>query len=121
MYILGIHNSYDSGAVLFKDGKCLFAINEERLSRIKMDDAFPEKSIKACLDYVGIGKEDVDVVSYGWHYRFPYEDHLVDYVKRAIEIADEGEEAKKIMLERIKVEVERSVPRKADFDKRTKR
>lgn len=118
MYILGIHNSYDSGAVIFKDGKCLFAINEERLSRIKMDDAFPEKSIKACLDYVGITKEDVDVVSYGWHYRFPYEEHLVNYVKRAIEIADDGEEAKKVMLDRIKIEVERSVPRKADFDKR---
>lgn len=118
MYILGIQNSYDSGAVIFKDGKCIFGINEERLSRIKMDDAFPVQSIQACLDYVGITKDDLDVISYGWHSRFPYEDHLVDYVKRAIEISNDGEEAKRIMLERIKVEIERSVPRKAAFDQK---
>jgi carbamoyltransferase len=118
MYILGIHNCYDSGAAIFKDGKCLFAVNEERLTRIKMDDAFPEKSIKACLDYAGIKKEDLDVVSYGWHKGFDYGQHLVDYVKRAVEIAKDGENAEKIMLERIKVEVERSLPRKADFDQK---
>jgi len=113
---LGIHNSYDSGAVLFKDGQCIFAINEERLSRIKMDDAFPMRSIEACLQYAGVTFADIDIVSYGWHNRFPYEKHLVGYVARAVEIAQQGEDAKKIMLERVKVEVERSVPRKKDFD-----
>ena len=115
MYILGIHNCYDSGAAIFKDGECLFAVNEERLSRIKMDDAFPDRSIQACLQFAGITPEQVDVVSYAWHDHFPYEEHLVDYVSRAIDIASEGPDAKRIMLERIKVEVERSVPRKLDF------
>ncbi|MEK6647296.1 MAG: carbamoyltransferase C-terminal domain-containing protein [Candidatus Firestonebacteria bacterium] len=117
MYILGIHNCYDSGAVLFKDGECIFAINEERLSRIKLDGEFPNKAIQACLDFAGISLNEVDVVSYAWHYRFPYEEHLHDYVKRALEIAEGGEEAKRIMLERIKIEVERSVPRREQFEK----
>ncbi len=115
MYFLGIHNCYDSGAALFKDNECLFAINEERLSRIKMDDSFPERSIAACLAYAEITLDDVDVVSYAWHDRFPYEEHLVSYVKRAVEIAETGEDAKHIMFDRIRVEVERSVPRKQDF------
>lgn len=115
MYILGIHNCYDSGAALFKDGELIFAVNEERLSRIKMDDAFPHRSIEACLNNAGITEAQIDVVSYAWHDHFPYEEHLLPYVERAIAIAEEGPEAKRIMLERIKVEVERSVPRKMEF------
>lgn len=116
MYLLGIHNCYDSGAAIFRDGECLFAINEERLSRIKMDDAFPHRSIDACLQFAGISPEDVDIVSYAWHHRFPYEDHLLGYVTRAVEIAEEGPEAKQVMLDRVRVEVERSVPRRLEFE-----
>ncbi|MDO8518145.1 MAG: carbamoyltransferase C-terminal domain-containing protein [bacterium] len=115
-YILGIHNSYDSGAALFKNGVCIFAINEERLSRVKMDDSFPNRSIDACLAFAGITEQDVDVVSYAWHSGF-VEAQLPGYVARALEIAQEGPEAKRIMLERTAVEVERSAPRKKDFEK----
>ncbi len=115
MYILGVHNSYDSGAALFKDGKCLFAINEERISRIKMDDNFPSQSIAACLRFAGITSQDIDVVSYAWHDGF-HESQLLGYVTRAVEIAAEGEDAKRIMLERVQVEVERSIPRRQQFD-----
>ncbi len=116
MYILGIHNCYDSGAALFKDGVCVAAINEERLTRIKLDSSFPEQSIKWLLAYAGITTDDVAVVSYAWHHRFPYEKHLVNYVKRAVEIAEQGPAAKEIMLKRIEVEVERSVPRRQEFE-----
>lgn len=116
MYILGIHNAIDSGVALFKDGECIFAINEERLSRIKMDDALPKHSLEAALQFAGITLSDIDVISYAWHHRFPYEDHLLPYVERAIAIAEEGPESKRIMLERIKVEVERSVPRRQAFE-----
>ena len=37
MYILGLSFDYhDSAAALVKDGRVIFAIQEERLSRIKM-------------------------------------------------------------------------------------
>src|SRR3989338_2546886 len=117
MYFLGIHNCYDSGAAIFKDGEGLFAINEERLSRVKMDDAFPHHSIAACFRFAGINDEQVDVVSYAWHHRFPYEEHLYPFVRRAVEIAEAGPTAKQVMLERIKIEVERSVPRRENFER----
>ncbi|MBX4195820.1 hypothetical protein KW796_02610, partial [Candidatus Parcubacteria bacterium] len=50
MIVLGINlTTHDSGAVLIKDGKVLAAINEERLSRIKMDGSAPFRSIRKVL------------------------------------------------------------------------
>ena len=45
MIILGICDSIDSHACLIKDGKIISAISEERMSRIKADTGYPEKSI----------------------------------------------------------------------------
>jgi carbamoyltransferase len=53
MKILGIWDGHDSGAALIEGDKILFAINEERLSRRKLEVAFPEMSIRACLEYTG--------------------------------------------------------------------
>ena len=46
MYILGIWDGHDSGAAIIKDDQILFAINEERLTRRKLEINFPEQSIK---------------------------------------------------------------------------
>jgi len=53
-YILGIWDGHDAGAALLKGDHVLFAINEERLSRRKLEVGFPSLSIRACLDYQGI-------------------------------------------------------------------
>ncbi len=67
MYILGInYYDHDSSAVLLKDGRVLFGIAEERLSRLKKDRSFPVLSIRACLDHAGITYGDVDHVAFGW-------------------------------------------------------
>ena len=51
MYILGISAFYhDSSACLIKDGEILFAVQEERYTRIKHDQSFPINAIKACLE-----------------------------------------------------------------------
>jgi len=118
MYILGISNSIDSHAVLLKDGEMIFAAGEERFTRVKQEDGYPEKTIDAALKFAGISLDDVDVVSYGWHRGFP-EEHLEDYVARCIEIAKDPE-AEKIMLERIKLESERCNARKDVFISRAK-
>ena len=57
MITLGLNHSsqHDSSAAIVKDGVALFAIAEERLSRIKHDGGFPRRAIKACLDHAGIG------------------------------------------------------------------
>ncbi len=121
MYILGLHHDTDTGAVLLKDGQAVFAINEERLSRVKLDESFPERSIQATLAYAGITLSDIDVVSFGWHSGFPYEEHLTGYVSRCVDIAEGSAEAKKIMLERVAVEISQDVPKKRFFDEQMKR
>lgn len=63
MFILGIWDGHDSGVSILKDNKILFAINEERLSRRKLEVTFPEKSIEYSLDYLGLKKEDIEVIA----------------------------------------------------------
>jgi len=64
MYIIGI-NSYhpDSSACIIKDGKLIFAVEEERLTRIKHWSGFPTLSIKHCLNEANIKLSEVDYIS----------------------------------------------------------
>ena len=65
MYILGISAFYhDSSACLIKDGRLLFAVEEERFTRIKHDNQFPFRAIDFCLKEVGISVSDLDYVAY---------------------------------------------------------
>jgi carbamoyltransferase len=65
---LGINYSemHDSSACIARDGKVLFAVAEERLSRLKHDARFPELSVSACLDFAGVRPEELDFVCFGW-------------------------------------------------------
>ena len=56
MIVLGIWDGHDSGITLLQDDKILFSINEERLSRRKLDVAFPEKSIEYALSMQALKK-----------------------------------------------------------------
>ena len=64
MYILGL-NAYhgDSSACIFKDGKLIAAIEEERIRRVKHWAGFPSESIKFCLDECGISIKNVDYIT----------------------------------------------------------
>ena len=64
MVILGIWDGHDSGISILKDDKILFSINEERLSRRKLDISFPEKSIEYSLNYLGLKKENIEVIAF---------------------------------------------------------
>jgi carbamoyltransferase len=61
--ILGIWDGHDSGAALLQDGRLRFAVNEERLSRRKLEIVFPVRSIDACLANSGLNPEQIDVVA----------------------------------------------------------
>ena len=63
MYVLGLWDGHDSGVSLLKDNEILFSINEERLTRRKLEIAFPEKSIEYSLKYLGLQKEDIKVIA----------------------------------------------------------
>jgi carbamoyltransferase len=61
--ILGIWDGHDSGAALVQGDKIIVAINEERLTRRKLEIKFPHLSIKACLEVAGKSPADVAVVA----------------------------------------------------------
>jgi carbamoyltransferase len=61
--ILGIWDGHDSGAALLQDGRLRFAVNEERLSRRKLEISFPARSMAACLTHAGLRPEHVDIVA----------------------------------------------------------
>lgn len=60
---IGLYGQHDPSAVLFEDGEAVFGIEEERLSRDKHAvGTFPERAIRACLDYRGLELADVDEI-----------------------------------------------------------
>ena len=45
MYLLTLHEDSNANVSLFKDGKIIFAVAEERLSRVKHQGGFPIRSM----------------------------------------------------------------------------
>ena len=68
MICIGINYSqmHDSSACIARDGEVLFAVAEERLSRVKHDARFPTLAIRACLDFAGVRAEEVDYLCQSW-------------------------------------------------------
>lgn len=60
---IGLYGQHDPSAALFVDGTLVFAVEEERLSRSKhAPNTFPERAIRACLDYRDLTLSEVDRV-----------------------------------------------------------
>jgi carbamoyltransferase len=60
--ILGITDAKDSGACLLDDGEILCAINEERLSRVKLESEFPWRSIEKIFEVTKTLPEEIDKI-----------------------------------------------------------
>jgi carbamoyltransferase len=61
--ILGISAFYhDSAAALVRDGDILAAAQEERFTRKRHDERFPENAVRYCLEAAGITAKDLDAV-----------------------------------------------------------
>jgi carbamoyltransferase len=64
-HILGVSALYhDSAACLLRDGEIVAAAEEERFSRRKGDDRFPNTAIEFCLEEAGIRPADLSCVVY---------------------------------------------------------
>ena len=63
MKILGVWDGHDAGAALVDGSKIVAAINEERLTRRKLEVGFPEKSILACLSVAKLEPKDVGIIA----------------------------------------------------------
>lgn len=86
MYILGInggvrHGYQDVSATLIKDGIVLYAIEEERLNRVKFSPGqLPELAISECLKQANITIKDIDyIASHGSTWGTEYAEKVHDY------------------------------------------
>src|SRR3989338_2374579 len=65
MNILGVSAYYhDSAAVLIQDGNIVAAAQEERFTRKKHDERFPENAIRYCLATANISFNDIDYITF---------------------------------------------------------
>ncbi len=63
MNILGISAYYhDSAAALVRDGRIVYAVQEERFTRKKHDSRFPDHAIRSCLNDQGLSISDLDQI-----------------------------------------------------------
>lgn len=64
-YILGLSAFYhDSAACLLRDGEIIAAASEDRFSRVKADERFPQQAMEFCLRQAGISLADVEAVGF---------------------------------------------------------
>eukprot|EP00929_Paragymnodinium_shiwhaense_P112963 TRINITY_DN81223_c0_g1_i1.p1 TRINITY_DN81223_c0_g1~~TRINITY_DN81223_c0_g1_i1.p1 ORF type:complete len:613 (+),score=76.00 TRINITY_DN81223_c0_g1_i1:102-1940(+) len=106
-WILGVGTpTHDTGACLLRGGEVLHAVNEERFSRTKLDNAFPKKSIAYCLAAEGLKPADVDVVALGlWAGCSSQSEAYARCLERMLEVSTpDGQE---VARERIRVTAER--------------
>jgi carbamoyltransferase len=61
--VLGIWDGHDAGAALVAGEEILFAVNEERLTRRKLEVGFPRLSIGACLEHAGLVPAQIRTVA----------------------------------------------------------
>ena len=114
MFILGICNDETASACLMKDGKIIFAVSEERFTRKKLDNSFPQKSIDACLKFANITLRDVGVIAYAFAKGFQ-EELAEKFLTLGARCAGD-KEALEIAKERIKWEIDRDKTKRKEFD-----
>lgn len=74
---IGLYGQHDPSAVLFENGTPIFGIEEERLTRDKHAvDTFPEKAIRACLEYRDLDLADLERIL------LPYDPQLRSRIRR---------------------------------------
>jgi len=91
MNILSLYLNLPSTAAIYMDGRVVAATHEERFTRLKNDEVFPEKAIGFCLDQGGIAPAELDAVAIA-SFIAPFDDLVVrrsqwtteDYLKEQL-------------------------------------
>lgn len=61
--VLGLSAGFhDAAAAVIVDGRVVAAVEEERISRVKHDPAFPARAADTCMAIAGCGPEQIDLV-----------------------------------------------------------
>jgi len=64
MYVLGVWDGHDAGAALIEDNRVVYAANEERFTKRKLEVNFPYNSVMAALYYANIKPTDIEHVAF---------------------------------------------------------
>ncbi|HML60337.1 MAG TPA: carbamoyltransferase C-terminal domain-containing protein [Solidesulfovibrio sp.] len=62
MIVIGINEGINASVAVGRDGEIVFALQEERLSRVKNHMGFPHKALDAALAFLQLAPGDVDAV-----------------------------------------------------------
>lgn len=65
MNILGINFGHDASVVFIQDGVIKFAIEEEKISRVKQDFGWPRQALKRLFFEYDLLPSDIDQISFG--------------------------------------------------------
>jgi carbamoyltransferase len=115
MIILGIANDETASACVVKDAKLIAAASEERFTRVKMDNSWPQQSIDYCLDTAGVSLDEIDIIAYGWSAGFDGETQLLSYFDRIVYEAQNNPGGLSIFRERIETEIEQDRQKRDEF------
>ncbi len=63
--ILGINFSHDSSVTLISNGKVLFSIEEEKVSRTKQDYGWPLRAINHLFENSPVKRSEIDFIAFG--------------------------------------------------------
>lgn len=115
MIILGIANDETASTCVVKDAKLIAAASEERFTRVKMDNSWPQQSIDYCLETAGISLDEIDIIAYGWSAGFNAESQLLSYFDRIVHEAQNNPNGLSIFRERIETEIEQDREKRNEF------
>jgi len=81
MKVLGLgYETHESGSALIEDGRILAVVNEERLTRVKMDEAAPSRSAVECLRIANVTPEQIDLIALSGFPPFKKLTHFASYI-----------------------------------------
>lgn len=116
MLVLGITNNDLAGACVVRDGNIVAAVSEERFSRIKDHKTWPKQAIDFVLREAGVSLSGVDCVAYGWCAGFDVDKHLLLYVDRIAEEAQQRPEGLPHLRKRISDEIVNDKEKRLELD-----
>ncbi len=62
MLLLGINEGFDSSIAILKDGRIIFALQEERVTRLKNGLGFPKQALRFALNHLALEPKNFDAV-----------------------------------------------------------
>jgi carbamoyltransferase len=117
-YLLGICCGGPGGAALFNGQEFILAVNEERMTGIKLDRSFPHNSLNWILNESGLSSKDISQICYGFSNGIGQGDFVSSLIKRLGEYSSDPK-AIKVILERLSVEAEADAKKRKEFMEET--